>query len=274
VHLHHDILPNLKARVSWSTSFGRPPLNNLLPNESVNENQQTITINNPSLLPQTAENWDASLEYYFEPAGSLSAGWFHKTIEDYIISGIPSGTVGSGNDNGFNGEYEGFMILSRANAGTATVQGWEFTYQQQFTFLPGLLKGLAASANYTIIETTGDFVGAAERSTDEVPGFIPRMGNVSLVWRYNKFSSRVSMNYVGSYITNFAGVGSPRNLYRYDRKMVTAGVAYHHRPWLNFTCDVANVTNEPESFYRGYPDQMQRYNISGMTITFGVNGRF
>jgi TonB-dependent receptor len=274
VHLHHDILPNLKARASWSTSFGRPPLNNLLPNESVNETQQTLTINNPSLLPQTAKNWDASLEYYFEPAGSVSVGWFHKTIKDYIVSGIPGGTVGSGNNNGFNGEYEGFMILSRANAGTATVQGWEFAYQQQFTFLPGVLKGLGASANYTLIDTSGDFGGGVERSTDEVPGFIPRMGNLALVWRYRNISTRVSLNYVGRHITNFTAVGSPRNLYRYTRKMVSAGAAYHYRPWLNFTCDVSNLTNESEAFYRGNPDQMQRFNVAGTTITFGVNGRF
>lgn len=31
--------------------------------------------------------------------------------------------------------------------------------EQQFTFLPGLLKGLSASANYTIIDTRGNFGG-------------------------------------------------------------------------------------------------------------------
>ena len=274
IHLNHDILPNFKARMSWSTSFGRPPMSNLLPNESVNETQQTLTVNNPSLLPQTAENWDAALEYYFEPAGSISVGWFHKTVKDYIVNGIDAGTVGSGNNNGFNGEYDGFTLLTRANAGTATVQGWELTYQQQFTFLPGLLKGLGASGNFTILETSGDFGGTATRATSDVPGFIPRMGNLGLVWRYHSFSSRLSVNYVGDYITNFTAVGSPRNLYRYKRTILNVGAAYHFRPWLNLTCDVSNLTNEPESFYRGVPDRMQRFNIAGTTITFGVNGRF
>jgi outer membrane receptor protein involved in Fe transport len=68
--------------LSWSTSFGRPPLSNLAPSESVNETNQTLTISNPSLLPQHAKNWDASLDYYFEPVGNLSIGWFHKTIKD------------------------------------------------------------------------------------------------------------------------------------------------------------------------------------------------
>jgi len=42
----------------------------------------------PSLLPQTAENWDATLDYYFEPVGNFSIGWFRKQIKDYIVGGI------------------------------------------------------------------------------------------------------------------------------------------------------------------------------------------
>ena len=56
------------------------------------------------------------LEYYFEPVGTFSIGWFHKTIRDYIVNGIVSGTVESGSDNGYNGEYAGFTILRASNA--------------------------------------------------------------------------------------------------------------------------------------------------------------
>ena len=274
VHLTHDVTANLKARLSWSTGFGRPALTNAMPNETVNETQQTLTINNPALLPQTAENWDATLEYYFEPVGAVSVGWFHKTIKDYIVSGINVGTVASGNDNGYNGEYPGFTLLTTSNAGTAYVQGWEFSYQQQFTFLPGLLKGLSGSANYTIIDTHGNFGGGANLTTDQVAGFIPRTGNASLSWRHRKFSARVLYNYTGNYITNYTAASVGRNLYRYSYKTLTAGVAYQYRPSLSFTVDVGNLTNEPQRFYRGIPDQMQSTIINGTTITFGMNGRF
>ena len=273
-HLTHDITDNFKARLSWSTGFGRPALTNSMPNETVNETQQTLTINNASLLPQTASNWDATLDYYFEPVGSVSIGWFHKTIKDYIVTGTNIGTVASGNDNGYNGEFPGFTLLSSTNAGTATVQGWEFSYQQQFTFLPGLLKGLGASANYTLIRTNGDFGGTTTRSTDEVPGFIPEMGNASLSWRHRKFSTRLLYNFTGSYITNFTAASVGRNLYRYSYATLTAGIAYQYRPGLSFTLDVGNLTNEPQRLYRGNPNQMSTTIINGQTITFGVNGRF
>ena len=274
VHLTHDVTQNLKARLSWSNSFGRPPLGNLTPNETINETAQTLTINNPSLRPQIAESWDTSLEYYFEPVGSLSVSWFHKTIKDYFVTGVESGTVGPGLDNGFNGEYSGFTILTRANLGTATVQGWEFSYQQQFTFLPGLLQGLGLSANMTVLDTRGDFGGSTVRRTGEVPGFVPRTGNVVLSWRHRGFGARVVANRTGEYINAFTANAPARNLYIRSRTIVNAGIAYQWRPDVSFSIDVANVFNEAQIFYRGIPDQMSEYRIPGTTITFGISGRF
>jgi TonB-dependent receptor len=274
VHLTHDFTRRFKGRLSWSTSFGRPPLGNLTPNETVNETAQTLTINNPSLLPQTAENIDAALEYYFEPAGHVGVTWFHKRIEDYFVDGIQAGTVGPGLDNGFNGEYVGFTLLTRANLGTATVKGWEFTYQQQFNFLPGLLSGLRLSTNLTIIETTGDFGGTVTRSTDEVPGFIPRTANVILSWRHRGFGARVVTNYTDDYISAFTAGSAGRNLYVDKRTTVNAGVSYQWKPSLGFSIDVQNIFNEPQVWYRGVPDQIAEYRIPGITVTFGVSGRF
>ena len=273
-HLTHDLTSDLKARLSWSTSFGRPPLNNALPNETISETNQTLTVNNPSLLPQNAATWDATLEYYFEPVGTLSLGWFNKTITDYIVTGTNAGTIATGNDNGFNGEYAGFTRLTSANAGTAKVSGWEFNYQQQFTFLPGLLKGFGASANYTLIRTNGNFGGLTSRSTNEVPGFIPRTGNATLSWRYKKFSTRLLYNFTGSYITAFTAATPGRNLYRFQYATVNAGVSYQVRPNLQLTLDAANLTNEPQSLYRGVRSQMQNTILNGTSLTFGVNGRF
>ena len=273
-HLTHDFTSKLKARLSWSTSFGRPSMTNAQPNETVSEANQTLTINNPALLPQTAANWDASLDYSFEPVGNLSVGWFHKTIKDYIIRGINAGTVPTGPDNGYSGEYAGFTTLTSSNGGTAVVQGWEFSYQQQFTSLPGILKGLGASANYTVIDTHGDFGGTVTRTNGQVAGFIPKTGNLSLSWRYRDFSTQVLVNYTGEYISSFSAANLGRNLYTMKRTILNVGLAYQVRPAVRFTFDIANLTNEPQAFYRGIRDQIQSVIIPGVAITFGVSGRF
>ena len=273
-HITHDVTRDLKARLSWSTSFGRPSMSRFLPNETFNETQQTLTINNPSLLPQTAQNWDASLDYYFEPVGNFSVGYFRKSIKDYIVGGIENGIVAGGNDNGYNGEFVGYRILTSANAGSALVKGLEVSYQQQFTFLPGPFKGLAFAANHTWLETQGDFGGTVPRGTNEVANFIPRTGNASLSWRYRGFSTRASLNYTSDYINAYSAGTLGRNRYCFERTIVNFGMDYRVRRTLTLTCDVDNVFNEPQGFYRGIPDQMQQTYITGTTITIGVSGRF
>src|SRR5688572_1171323 len=194
-HLFHDITPDLKVRGSYSTSFGRAPFNDFFPSISINETTDVITVSNATLKPQTAQNWDVTVEYYFEPVGSLTVGWFHKTIKDYIVRDQEIGIIGDGTNNGYNGEYVGFSERTAVNAPSVIEQGWEFAYQQQFTFLPGLLQGLSGSANYTWIDTHGLYEVDRYLTKKEVAGFIPYAANLTLSWRYRKFSARILYNF-------------------------------------------------------------------------------
>ncbi|MBI5691614.1 MAG: TonB-dependent receptor [Verrucomicrobia bacterium] len=274
LHLTHDVTQNLKARLAWSTSFGRPGYGELLPSESINETGSTLTINNAGLLPQTARNWDASLDYYFEPVGNFSVGFFHKTIREFIVRNINVGTIPTGTDNGYNGEYGGWTLFTSANAGTAYVQGWEFSYQQQFTFLPGFLKGLSGSFNYTIIDTHGDFGGTINMTGREVVGFIPKAANAMLSWRYKKFSTRLLYNWTSDYIVEYSATTVGRNRWRASFDTLNVGLAYQVRPSASLTLDVSNVLNAYQEIYRGFRNQPSTINYNFVTVNLGVNGRF
>jgi TonB-dependent receptor len=206
--------------------------------------------------------------------GNFSVGFFHKTIKDFIVRNINVGTVATGNDNGFNGDYAGFNLLTSANAGTAFVQGWEFSYQQQFTFLPGLLKGLSGSANYTVIDTHGDFGGTSNLSGGQVVGFIPKAANLMLSWRYKRFSTRVLYNWTSDYIVEYSPTDVGRNRYRLAMDTVNLGLAYQLSPRVNLTCDISNLLNEPQVAYRGVRTQTSTVIYNFVTVNFGVNGRF
>lgn len=274
IHTWHDLTNNLKVRASYSTSFGRADLSNFLPAESYDVNNQRVTVSNPGLLPQQAKSWDFSLEYYFEPVGSLSVGWFHKSIRDFIVANQEIRTIPSGADNGYNGDYANWTEYSSLNAGNAISEGWEFAYRQQFTFLPGLLKGLSASFNYTWIDGHGPLNGASGYLTKkEIAGFIPYVANASLSWRYRNFSSRILYNFTGEYITSFNANPALRQ-YRESFKTTNVGVAYQVRPSLAFTVDVSNIFNEPQVLYRGYKGRTSQITYNFVTITAGFNGRF
>ncbi|MES2692888.1 MAG: TonB-dependent receptor, partial [Verrucomicrobiota bacterium] len=267
-HVSYDITPDLKTRASWSTSFGRPAFTDLLPSATISDPLSTVTINNPALKPQYSKNVDLTIEYYFKPAGLVSLGFFTKDISDYIVTGIVD-TIGSGTDNGFNGDYAGYTLLAKRNSGTAKVQGWEFDYRQQFTFLPGFLGGLGAAANFTWLKTHGDYGGGTTLSTDLVDGFIPESGNVRLTYNYRGFGASASLNYTGRYLQDYADQ-APRLRYRASRAVVNVGVSYQLRPQLTLFADIANLTNEPQRFYRFRASQVERYVFNNTAITFGV----
>jgi TonB-dependent receptor len=276
IHLWRDLTPNLKARASWTTGFGRPTLANNVAALSFNDTNQTVTFGNPDLKPTQARNWDFSLEYYFNPSGSFTVGWFHKKIDNLIVSNFPVGTVAPGIDNDFQGEFVGYQILSSANAGTAFTQGWEFSYLQQFRFLPGPLKGLRLNANLTQITAHGDYGMAGAYFKDKnVNGFIPRTGNVSLAWDYKKFGASISYNYTSESIRNAFNLAAPsRNQYLQARELVNANIRYTIRPSVTLNFGVQNLFNEPQIYYRGVRDQLETFLINGTTITAGIEGRF
>jgi hypothetical protein len=148
------------------------------------------------------------------------------------------------------------------------------SYQQQLTFLPGWLRGLAVAANYTLLATHGDFGGSTNLTTGQVAGFIPRTANLSLNWRQRGFSTRLLVNYTGPYLQTYSPASLGRNLDRFERTITTLGFGYQVSPGLSLSCDIDNLFNEPQRRYRGIPDQLQAFNITGTTVTFGVNGRF
>jgi TonB-dependent receptor len=278
LHTFHDITQNLKVRLSYSTSYGRPPITNLLPGETPSASTETVTVNNPGLQPYTSSNWDAALEYYFEPVGSVTFGWFHKDIKGFILTS-DIGVIPEGVNNGYNGEYAGWIERTNINGGNAVVQGWEFAYQQQFTFLPGLWKGLSASFNYTWLDTHGTREGTRYLTRREVVGpsgigFIPKAMNASLSWRYRKFSTRVLYNYTGENITTFNATNPAMNVYRFPMQTVNLGASYQVKPAVGLSVDIANAFNEPQSSYMAVKDRLRQNIYNFVTVTVGVNGRF
>ncbi len=278
VHAFHDITPNLKARLSWSTSFGRPDIANMRPGETIEDSAtiQRLTVNNPGLRPQTAKNWDATLEYYFQGVGALTVGWFHKEIKDFIVTNQEIGIIPSGLDNGYDGEYAGFIERTSINSGTAVAQGWEFAYSQQLTFLPGQLRGLSTSFNYSWIDTHGLRGGTRYLTRREVVGFIPHTANATLSWRHRSgFSARALYNFTGEYITTLSAVTTPGlNQYRHSFKTLNVGLSYQWKPTLGFTFDVANILNEPQQLYMGTKNNLRQSITNFVTVAVGMSGRF
>jgi TonB-dependent receptor len=155
IHLVYEPSRRLQVRASYNRSISRPPIGSVLPNNTVSEDTQVVLAGNPDLQPFAADNFEVAVQRYFEPIGLLEFSVFHKDITDYFRT-IET-TIGSGPDNGFDGNYVGYLLQRPVNTGDARIRGFELAYQQQFSWLPGVWRGLGAFANFTYTQAEGNF---------------------------------------------------------------------------------------------------------------------
>lgn len=272
IHLKYEPLRGLVTRASFASNIGRPSIGNLIPSTTVNYDTQTISTSNPSLMPQYSRNYDADIEYYFEPAGRVSAAVFYKQIKDFQFSqgGL---IVGTGNNNGFGGDYAGYALTTRVNGGSATVKGLELAYQQQFTFLPGWLKGFGAFANYTRLETEGDYGTTRVGSTNSITGFVPKAANIGISYIRNPWSLRVELKYKGRFLNTF-NASPARLVWGMPQTTVDTKAVYNINRRFSLYLDVYNIFNEPNRRFEWEYGRPQNIRRDSILFLGGINGRF
>ncbi len=273
VHLKYEPIAGLVTRASWSTGLGRPTFGSIIPNDTVNDDTMRVTVSNPNLEPQYANNYDLSAEYYFRPQGSLSVGAFRKKIKDYIYTDS-SQIIGNGTDNGFDGQYAGYGLTTQANGGSAKIEGLEFSYQQQLTFLPGWARGFGFNANLTFLRTEGNYGGTAVLTTNSLANFVKKTGNLGLSYRGHGFDLRVQAVHRGEYLTSNS---TNPALVQYQKAKTSWGwkSRYAVSRRLSVFLDLDNIFSVPlDTIYAAYPDRIVNNRTFPMKIVAGLTGRF
>src|SRR4029077_11462396 len=96
--------PNTAVRIVYSRALCRPdPQENSKAVGPVNDTQKppTVSLGNPDLKPEHANNFDVLLEQYLAPIGLLQAGYFYKALGDPIIATQTRPT---------SGPYAGYLV--------------------------------------------------------------------------------------------------------------------------------------------------------------------
>ena len=272
VHFRYEPRRDMVMHASYSTSSARPAISVIVPGTTVSYNSSTglgsVSQNNPGLKPQYTENYDLSLEYYFEPAGVLSAGWFHKDIRDFIQGS--SRIIGTGADNGFSGNYAGFDFSTRTNLGEAKIDGLEFNYNQRFTSLPKPFDGLGLFANYTKLKTSGKYSDGA----NVLANFVPKTYNVGLSYDWRGFGARVEYHYKSAYVSGVDNSNFLLSNTVTDDPTVDLNLSYKWKPWLTVFVDVVNIYNSSPDWYIGNQQRIVMSELYGTRLNFGISGRF
>jgi TonB-dependent receptor len=240
----------------------------------VNNDTMRVVAANPDLKPQTTDNFDLAMEYYFEPAGFVSAGVFLKEIKQFIYG--DSGTIiEPGPDNGFDGDYVGYSLTRNYNGGSARVRGFELAYNQRLAWLPGIWKGLGLMANYTRLESRGNYTSGGGTTTGaELAGFMPETFNAGISYTLHAWDVGVKYTHRADNLRDYAP--NPLNrVYYYSKKNVDLNLKYRWRPALSVFVDVINIFDDPIANAYIYTRYRTRYNqVFTPAIKAGVSGRF
>ena len=172
-NLRFDLSPNWLVRFAVSKAMTRPDMGLLkdymsikqvLPGSSqsdplwIKDAQGNIigtkvlyqaSADNPKLKPETAWQFDVSLENYFGNAGLFSLDLFYKSFQNYIQGGTFDVPITN------NGVTRTVQVNGPANGKGAKIEGFEVAYNRFFDFLPKPFDGFGVQTNFTFIKNKG-----------------------------------------------------------------------------------------------------------------------
>lgn len=309
VNIKVDITPWMDIRGAYYMSTSRPNYSLLSPVMVSDRDKLNITARNPYLKPAIADNYDLGVSFFDNKLGLLTLNVFYKEITDLIYR-LPK------YDNGYfdiaEGVPESMMEsleaprdlyrddLFNAITGTASMNnypinnpnkanfiGFEASWQTNFWYLPGLLRGLVLDLNYTFIrsKTEYPYLSIYATYTDDFPipkkithaDYTTREGvmldqpnsiyNARIGWDYKGFSTRVSFRYQGESLQGLNPQNENQDRYRRGQFRMDMMAKQQIYKGLSVNLDVANLTRVMDEFYmsaegRNLPQSMEYYGLT------------
>lgn len=278
VSLRYAFTGNTNLRLAYSRGLSRPDPQDIAQavtfttNGSPGNQKNLVTLGNPNLKAETADNFDVLVERYLNPFGMITAGYFYKRLSDPIVTQSfiltnfqPAPTAPKGT----------YTATQPINAGSAWISGFEAAYLQHLSFLPGPLRGLGISANYGY--TASQAKGLPGRS--DHPRLLrnaPNTWNISPTYDRGRISLRMGLSYNQANIASYffqdgsllkdgvthsditpGGINGPfSDQYFYTHLQVDAQGSLRLGHGLSFIAYGLNLTNEVFGFYQGSPQFM------------------
>jgi iron complex outermembrane receptor protein len=251
---------NLHLQVAASQSISRPSYGNVAGVISINEANQEIRVPNPELKPETSDKYFVSLQYYLEPAGTLSISGFRLSVDNMGVGTqtVTAAEAGYADDP----EYSDFTFLRTSNApGTINLDGVEVEYSQQLVFLPRALRGFSVFGSLSR-------TAASER----LESHVPKSANGGVRYGNHKFNAQLRCTWQAPRYnaTNAAG----EEIWQYERLMFDFSGGYKINNTYEITVSGRNILNEPIRTYTNSPGLLRVRNLYGASWTIGVRGRF
>jgi TonB-dependent receptor len=283
-HLRYKFTSWCDIRLAATKTLSRPDYFNLVPRESINNDERVIERGEPNLKPTRVWNYDAYLSFYSR-LGLFTVGGFYKELRDIdYLRRFPILEVGH--------PYRGYDIIGPINGkGKPTIKGWEVDLQTNLKFLPSPLDGVVLYANYSRI-TSETFYPFFRVETKLIPtppyvistaidtlrsgrvvGQADYIANFAVGYEKRGFSGRLSLIAQGGSLESLGGRsefdGFADDFLRWDltlQQKITSGFS----AFLNFN----NITDYAEKAFLGIKAFPTSEEFFGWTADFGLRYKF
>lgn len=213
---------NLVLRLGYAKSIGLPDYSDLLPGpatitDPIGGARGKINVYNSNLKAYQVDNFDAGVEYYFNNSSFVSVSLFHKTLKNYIITAQQALTAESAaalgiNPNSLGSTLDQYDVTTKFNVPeSGGYNGVEFSYAQNFTFLPKPFNTLGLQVNGTLLSVSSIKSDAVFSSTDAnlnaaileqinrnlTLASVKQALNISVNYSIGKFTFTAESNYTG-----------------------------------------------------------------------------
>jgi TonB-dependent receptor len=291
VQLRYQLPGDQDIRAVYSRGIARPDPYKLVPyvTEDDTTSPTSLTIGNPSLRPEHANNYDLLYEKFLNPIGMLQGGFFFKQLNapQVELTNVPGNAIpavlqpmiatysGSGDS-----------VTAYVNGENAYLYGFEMSYLQHWTNLPWYFKNLGFSGNYTY--TASQLKGIAGVRTDHptLQRQTPNSFNLGPTYDTKHISVRVGLQWTGASIytyqwtpgLDYSGLGPKGpsgDIYTYQHTQLDAQGSYRFGHGFTLMAYGLNLTNEVFGFYQGatqFVNQREYYRPTwggGLTYAWG-----
>jgi TonB-dependent receptor len=236
-------------------------------------NRYSVTFGNTNLKAETGDDIDVLFDHYLLPFGQISLGYFYKHLDKPIITS----TFQLPNFQPPGGPQGSYLATQPVNAGSAWLSGFEASYLQHFSTLPGRWGGFGLSANY----------GYTASGTTGIPGrsdhprllrMSPNAYNISPTYDRGRVSLRLGLSYNEASIYGYqytdgtaGGLYGPlSDVYFYSHTQVDAQGSVRLAHGLSLVAYGLNLNNEVFGFYQGGPQYMIQREYYQPTFAVGV----
>lgn len=261
LHVRRSLSEDLVFRFSANKTIARPNFEQTWPNAVIEGDE--VEVGNPDLNPLESINVDASIEYYMEPLGLLSAALFYKDIDDFIYAQTVFGSFR---------DIADAQITTFRNGESGDILGLELSYQKQLTDLPEPFDGLGVYANVTLTDSSADVLPAEEGDDVRTLDFIKQseiIGNIALTYEKNGLFLRLAYTYRDDYLDEVGG-GPVEDRYVRDHGQLDLSASYRINQNFTIFANWININDEPFEAYWGESGRLSQFEEYGWSANVGV----